>query len=100
MKPIFWSVCGLSGFGPQHKFDKRKRRNVTHIYSMPHESGLSLTILFVYLLAYLSVFTGKKTELRNSAMSLPHLYVRKLCRAIQDKTSTEYSLGTLLNLTF
>jgi len=69
MKPIFWLGCGLPGFGPQHKFDKRKRRNVTHIYSMPHESGFSLTILFVYLLAYLSVLQIRKLNLeRNSAV--------------------------------
>lgn len=86
MKSVFWLGCGLSSFGPQHKFGKRKRRNVTHVYSMPYESGFSLTILFIYLLTCLFVLQVRKLNLKKFCC-FRDLHVKKLCRVIQGEIS-------------
>lgn len=82
-------------------WDKRKGRNITHIYTMPHESGFSFTILFVYLLTYLYIcFTDKETELRKKFYCVTDLHVRKLCRVIQGETSSKCFPITLIILAF
>ena len=60
----------------QHQFDKKKGRNVTYIYSVPHELAFSFTILFVYLLAYMYAgFRNKETEFRKKFYYVTDLHV-------------------------